>query len=132
MTPIDVARAFIAAINAHDLAALAALMAPDHVFVDALDGRVTGREAMAEAWRQYFAWVPDYRIDVETILADGGTVCVFGRASGTCAPHGAPDAKNRWEVPAAWRAQLHDGLVSIWQVYADNLPMRRLMSLKDE
>ena len=50
MTPIDVARAFIAAINAHDLAALAALMAPDHVFVDALDGRVTGREAMAGAW----------------------------------------------------------------------------------
>ena len=32
-----------------------------------------------------------------------------------------------WEIPAAWKAVVRDGLVAHWQVFADNQPVRKLM-----
>ena len=102
-------------------------MTPDHLFVDSLGIEVCGREPMREGWRAYFVMVPDYHIAVTDHLETGPVVALFGLASGTYTPGGRIFTQNRWEMPAAWKAVVRDGLVAEWRVYADNEPMRRLM-----
>jgi ketosteroid isomerase-like protein len=127
MRPAEVAAAFVARINAHDLDGLSELMTDDHVFIDALDNRGAGRDAMRSGWKQYLALVPDYWIKVDTILQEDGTVALFGRAGGTYAGSIPAGQSGRWEMSAAWLAETRDGRVAMWRVYADNLLMRRLM-----
>jgi len=67
---------------------------------------------------------------VETVLHEDATVALFGRAGGTYAGDTADGQSGRWEAPAAWLAEVRDGRVAKWRVYADNLPMRRLMGLE--
>ena len=57
--------AFVAAINAHDLEALADLMSDDHTFVDAFGETWQGRAHMRRAWKGYLEWFPDYTIAVD-------------------------------------------------------------------
>ena len=127
MRPAEVATAFGARINEHDLVGLNELMTDDHVFIDALDNRVAGRAAMRSGWEQYFAFVPDYWITVDRTLQDDRVVALFGTAGGTYAGGSSGGPKARWEVPAGWLAETRDGQVAMWRVYADNLPIRRLM-----
>ena len=122
-----VAQAFIRAINRQDVDGLVALMAPDHRFVDSLGNVVAGREKMRAGWSGYFKMVPDYSIAIEESLSDGGVVLMLGMAEGTYAPDGTMKPQNRWKTPAALRAQVEDGLVAEWRVYADNEPLRECM-----
>jgi ketosteroid isomerase-like protein len=115
----DVVAAFIAAINRHDLAALADLMSEDHTFIDSLGGRVSGRKEMTTGWKAYFAMFPEFKILVDTTLNDRGTVAVFGSVSGTYNGKRGPIPKNRIAMPAAWKANVADGEVKLWQVYCD-------------
>ena len=125
--PADVVLSFVEKINAHEVEELCGLMAEDHVFVDSQGKVVRGRESMRQAWRGYFAWFPDYKICVTETLQEGNTVALFGSASGTYCVNGRLLPENRWEIPAAWRAVVRDGLVAQWQVYADNAPVLRIM-----
>ena len=127
MTPREVALAFVAAINEHNLDRLSTLMAEDHVFIDGLDNRLQGRDAMIQAWHGYFKMVPDYVIKIEQVLERENDVALFGRAAGTYVRNQILDSRNRWEIPAAWLAQIRAEKVSVWRVFADNLPIRRLM-----
>lgn len=126
MEPSAVARAFVTKINAHDVDGLCSLMTGDHAFVDALDNRVVGRSRMQSGWRAYFAMVPDYWIKIDAVLQEGCVVALFGRAGGSYSGVG-DDRRKQWEVPAAWLAEVKGDQVAVWQVYADNLPLRRLM-----
>jgi ketosteroid isomerase-like protein len=126
-TPSDAVLSFVAAINRHDVTALGTLMSPDHVFVDSLGQRFAGRETMIVGWQGYFRMVPDYRIRIERLVADGETVLLYGEAGGTYAGPGTP-ADNRWSTPAAWRAVVHEGSLREWQVYADNKRMYELQA----
>jgi ketosteroid isomerase-like protein len=130
MRPTEIAAAFVARINAHDLAGLNELMTDDHVFIDALDNRAAGRAAMRSGWEQYFGLVPDYWIRVDRTLEDDRIVALFGAAGGTYAGGGSGERAGQWEVPAAWLAETRGNQVAMWRVYADNLPMRRLMGLE--
>jgi len=116
---IGVVRAFIGAINRRDLTEMSALMAEDHIFVDSTGRTTSGRDAMTSAWARFFEILPDYRIQVESVLDDGPLVAVFGSAAGTYAGGRGPIAENRIVMPAAWRAVVEDGRVKLWQVYAD-------------
>jgi len=127
MRPGDVVAAFVAAINRHDLQGLVELMTEDHVFVDALDNRVAGRAALRTAWEQYFRMVPDYWLKIERTLEDVRGVGLFGVAGGTYDPGSGQGKGGQWSVPAAWLAETRDEQVALWRVYADNLPIRRLM-----
>lgn len=127
MRPADVAATFVARINEHDLVALNELMTEDHVFIDPLDNRVAGRAAAQSAWEQYFALVPDYWIKVDRTFHDDRVVALFGVAGGTYAGGTSGGEQGRWEVPAAWLTETREGQVAMWRVYADNLPIRRLM-----
>jgi uncharacterized protein (TIGR02246 family) len=125
-----VAQAFVRAINRQDVDTLASLMAPEHHFVDSLGNLVEGREKMRAGWAGYFHLVPDYSIAVEETFSDGPVVVLLGVAEGTYAPDGTLKPANRWKTPVSIRAQVEDGLVAEWRVYADNEPMRERMRKK--
>jgi ketosteroid isomerase-like protein len=127
MTPLETVQRFVDQINAHDITGLAALMTPDHRFVDSLGAVVEGRERMREGWHQYFQMVPNYRIDITRSFVDGTEVALLGSASGTYSPNGQLASADAWETPAAWRAIVRNGFVAEWQVYADNEPIRHRM-----
>ena len=82
---------------------------------------------MRAAWLGYFSMVPDYRIDVEEIVARGQIVLLTGTASGTFSPDGSLNPADRWSTPGAWRAAVHDEHIAVWQVFADNEPIRQIM-----
>lgn len=127
-SPRDIALAFVAKINAHDLDGLCALMTDDHLFIDSLATEVKGRETMRGAWLAYFHMIPDFAIEIDTILTEGNTVGLFGRSRGTFSPDGMLSVRNKWEMPSAWRALVRGHQVAEWQVFADNEPVRLLMS----
>jgi hypothetical protein len=105
-------------------------MGPDGEFIDALGNRVQGLAQLRAAWAGYFKMVPDYSISHSEIFADGNTVVVFGSAQGTLVnpkDGGEPENENFWKTPAAWRAMVKDGKIAVWQVYADNEPIRAIM-----
>jgi ketosteroid isomerase-like protein len=80
---------WVAAINAHDVVALTALMAADHLFVDSLGNRVEGVRSMEAGWRGYFAMCPDYWIRVDQVMAEATRCCVLVRPEGRLTPsHG--------------------------------------------
>jgi hypothetical protein len=125
--PIETATSFIERINAADVAGLYELMTEDHVFQDALGERFIGREKMRQGWTQYVAMVKNYKVYVRDYFMKEESVALFGTASGT---HPAPSLNATdgfWEVPAAWHVAVRGGLVAEWRVYADNLPLRKLM-----
>jgi ketosteroid isomerase-like protein len=102
-------------------------MSAEHRFVDSLGNVVSGREKMRAGWAGYFRMVPDYSIAVEECFCEGPVVVLLGEAEGTYAPGGALKPENHWTAAVALRAQVEDGLVSEWRVYADNEPMRERM-----
>lgn len=124
MTSLDVAREFVARINAHDTEGLTALMAVNHRFVDSL-GDVSARPAIEDGWRQYFEMVPDYWIKVDRMLSDGEFAVLIGRAGGTYVPKGGTmKQENEWEAPAVWTAQTEGQRLVEWRVYSDNESVR--------
>jgi ketosteroid isomerase-like protein len=115
MTSKQIILAFIERINTHDVTGLGELMSDDHTFIDAHGNQVSGKEKMIAGWRGYFEWFPDYYIEVTDSFEQGENLALFGFAGGTF--------KNQegqsWRLPAAWKAILKDGRVSLWQVFAD-------------
>jgi ketosteroid isomerase-like protein len=114
---------FVARINAHDPAGIIALCTADHVFIDSLGSRLSGRERLEQAWAGYFAVFPNYRIEVEAAASQDKLALACGFATGT---HAA--SQKTWRIPAAWRAIVRDGHIAEWQVYADNKPVYELLS----
>ena len=129
MDTAAVARAFVDAINRHDVDILGDLMTENHVFVDSLGARIEGRAAMLGGWRGYFSIFPDYQLTVDGLLAAGDTALLHGRAGATLHRDGQPAEFGAWEIPAAWRAVVSRGRVALWQVYADNKPVYALLGL---
>ncbi len=100
---------------------MSALMAANHVFVDALGNRVEGAKSMEAGWRGYFAMCPDYWIHAEHVMAEGDTLLSAGEAGGTI------DGES-WRIPAAWKAVIRDGKVVEWRVFADNKPVYEILA----
>jgi ketosteroid isomerase-like protein len=118
---------FMNRVNSGNVDAICAAMTEDHVFRDALGTKIEGRETMRAGWTAYHKMIPDYAVSHEEILANGATVVVVGTARGTYAPDGNLKKENFWEIPAAWKAVVREGLIAYWQVFADNQPVRKLM-----
>jgi ketosteroid isomerase-like protein len=125
--PLTVANSFIDAINAGRLDRIGQLLAADHVFVEADGSELIGRDKVRQAWARYLDMVPDYRIDVEETFCRGETVVFLGTASGTFVRGGSPDPENHWSVPAAWKAVVEAERISLWQLYVDSHPLRRIL-----
>jgi ketosteroid isomerase-like protein len=127
MKPFEIVLAYIDRINAHDVDGLGALMEEEHVLIDGLGASVTGREVVRRAWRDYFEMVPDYWIRVERHFQHGPIVGVFGKAGGTVTADGGLDVANYWESPAAWQVVVGKTGIAVWQVFADNEPVRQIL-----
>jgi ketosteroid isomerase-like protein len=112
---------FVTAINRHEPKTLAALMPPDHLFVDPLGNPVRGAESMEAGWQAYFAMCPDYWIRTDSIAANGNLVLAAGEAGGTI--DGVA-----WQIPAAWKAEIRDGKIAEWRVFADNKPVYDILA----
>ncbi len=125
--PIDAALLFVSAINDHDVEALVSLMTTDHLFADSRGTAVRGRERMREAWQVYFTLFPDYEIQIRRVIVSGEAVALFGSARGTYGPDGVVRDETSWEIPAAWEAEIREGHVAVWRVYADTDVVRRIM-----
>ena len=128
MATKDIVLKFVEQINSQNVDGLCELMSEQHRFVDALGTVIEGREQMRKAWAGYFKMVPDYQLSCAEIIERGNVAAAFGSAGGTYTPKGQLFEENRWLVPAAWRVEVSDNLVSEWRVYTDNEPIRRLMA----
>lgn len=126
-TVTEVALQFVDQINKHNVEALCQLMTPEHIFIDSLGNRFAGRDTMPPAWEEYFRLFPDYFMEIVEVFYQGNVVMLTGTASGTYCPNAQLIAPNHWQMPAAWRAEIINGAVQQWQVYADNEPVRQII-----
>ncbi len=81
--PAQLALRVIEAVNRHDVDALRALDAPDVVDDFVAVGVFTGVDAVAGFFEELFAAMPDFRVDVHDVTAEGDTAVVQWRASAT-------------------------------------------------
>jgi len=127
MDCLKVVKEFGERISSQDLDGMYDLMNENHRFIDGLGNMETGRDKMKEGWYGYFQMVPDYWIKIEKVFYEGNGVAAFGKAGGTYSKDGSLYPENRWEVPAAWYAEVENGKITEWRVYADNEPIRQIM-----
>jgi uncharacterized protein (TIGR02246 family) len=115
--PVEIALAFVEAINRQDAASLARLMTDDYVFVDlAGDVEQDGLEKMVAGWSAYFALCPTYLIHVSEIYVAGDEVVLIGRTTGS---HLKQPRRTEIQDTLIWVAETRDGQVSAWRLYYD-------------
>jgi ketosteroid isomerase-like protein len=124
-----VVEAMVEAINSGRGERVANAMSLDGVFVDSLGRRIEGRSALTDGWRAYFRLFPDYRIEVDGLMADEMEALLHGRARGTLHRDGRAVEGGGWEVQAAWRAVSDGRRIALWQVFADNKPVYALLGM---
>lgn len=110
---------FVTAVNTHQLDKMSALLSNDHTYTDAGNVQHTGSQKAVEAWKAWFEWFPDYKLEIEQWLPAGDTVAVFGYASGTFHTLSGDTGAAHWRLPFAGKAVVKQGVLTAWQVYAD-------------
>jgi ketosteroid isomerase-like protein len=124
---LEVALSFVEKINAHDVDGIAALMTPDHIFIDGLGSTFRRADSMRAGWKAYLEGFPDYAVEVTQQFSRGDEVALFRKARGTYRVNGRLPRENSWEIPAAWRL-IRNGRIAEWQVYCDNDPARKIVA----
>ena len=119
----EAVKRFVDAINASDVQAIGELLTEDHQFIDAMGQMHAGRDKMTQGWKMYFHMVRDYAIEIDCTISEDNRVGLFGWARGTC-------GGTSWRFPAAWKAEVRDGQLSEWRIYADIEPMLRSMGVQ--
>lgn len=117
---------FVEKINEHDVDGLVELMSEDHTFIDSMGTVVRGKKEMKNAWKGYFKWFPDYEITIINTLLTNDSVGIFGIAKGTFNSED-PSDKDKFEIPAAWRAKVKCKHITEWQAIADNETVRDII-----
>ena len=118
MSPVEVALAFVDAINSKDIEKLAALMSPDHVFIDGDGSEYGGRERMKTGWKDHLEMIPDLTLSISAHYEKHGTAVLIGWSSGTFVQEGKLRPENSWRIPSAWRVVVESEKVAVWQLFA--------------
>ena len=126
-SPIAVVLKFEELINSRNVDAIISLVTEDSAFMDSLGNQIEGTDRLRKAWQGYFQMVPDYTITHSEIFAQQDTVAMFGTAQGTFSHDKQIKKDDFWKTPAAWKAIVKNGKIALWQVYADNEPIRQIM-----
>ena len=126
--PVAAVLGFIDAINRGDVDRLVALMSPGHRLQVLGEPALTGRDANRGAWAGYVTAFPDYVIYPDRIVHRGDDVLVLGSTTGSHL--GLPDQEER-QLKVIWRATVHDGLLTLWQIIDDTPGQRALLKLTD-
>jgi hypothetical protein len=111
---------FVDCINKQDVEGMCRLMTDDHIFIDAHNNSVKGKDKMRTAWQMYFEWFPDYSIEITDFIHGNESSALFGFAGGTYRNLHNPENSNHFHLPAAWKAVIENNKVKLWQVYADS------------
>jgi ketosteroid isomerase-like protein len=106
-------------ISRRDLDGLSKLMTEDHVFVDAANNVVSGKERCLSAWRGFFAAFPDYRNVFQRVSVDGAEAVIVGYS--TC-------SDSRLAGPALWTARIEGARIAEWRVYEDTPENRAVLN----
>lgn len=104
-----VARQFVEAVNARDLAAIGEIVGEHCRIVDARGYYMEGKQTCLEGLERLFALEPEYRIHVQSIGRNGDNLLITGRAT-ACDPHFAETT--------LWRARTDDRHLHEWQSYS--------------
>jgi ketosteroid isomerase-like protein len=118
--PLLVALLFNERINSGDLDGLCALMAPDHVFIDAEGSTLRSSDRIRAAWHAFFHEYPDYRNHFQLMRCTGATVSILGCSTCSC---------GELEGPALWSTRIETGRVAEWRVWRDTQENRKLLGL---
>ncbi len=111
---VDVVLRFVEYINAQDVKGLDTLMTEDFTFID-YGGKVEcGKDVMRKGWIGYFTDFPKYKIHVQHVLRGGNGVALIGKTTGSHIPSEVEEK----EI-VLWTAEIRDGLVAEWRIYAD-------------
>ncbi len=94
-------------INEQDLEGLARLMTDDHTFVDSNNNTTKGKQAMLEAWKEFFRAYPDYKNTLTCVTTQNNIVIMIGYSTCSHQPLNGPNI---------WTAKMHGILVSEWRV----------------
>ena len=128
MDPIEVAQAFVQAINAKDVDRMSDLMTEDHLFIDGDGSEHAGKDRMTKGWKEHFELIPDLNIAISEYFVENNTVVLLGWSSGTIAQAGELKPENSWRVPSAWRVVVREGKVAVWQLYANQHVLHEIYS----
>jgi hypothetical protein len=126
MLALKTARLFVEAINSANIDQLTGLMTDDHTFIDADGSEHSGREEMRSGWLEYFSLVPDFNIQILNSFSREHTVVLLGTAEGTFIDKGELKSENHWKVPAAWRVEIENERVAVWQLFTNQEPMIKI------
>ena len=119
MSAVETALEFVKRINSADSDQMAEIMTEDHTFIDADGSHNSGCEKMRKGWKDYFSMVPDFTIKIHESFARGNSVALFGTAEGTFIDRGELKSENHWQVSSAWRCEVRENKVAVWQVYVN-------------
>lgn len=125
---LKTAISFVETINSHDLPKLFGMMTDDYKYLDSMDNETSDKEEVQKAWTMFLSWFPDYTIEIRNAMMTGDTVGFFGRAKGTFGKK-RPGVKDKFDIPASWRAKVKDGKISEWQSVADNESVRSIIDI---
>ena len=104
---------FVAALNAHDVAGLAALMSEDFTYIDSWREGVSGRDKVLAALKPLIAMDPDFGIEVDRFDWRDPHVLMTGRVNSRQFGSGRR---------AVWQVTVRDGLVAQYQAWAEGGP----------
>lgn len=127
-TPTEIAFEFVKGINGHDVERLCELMSDDHTFINSLGSRLQGCDKVRAAWANYFEMFPDYSMHCTEIFERGLVVAMFGRAQASYRNQETGGETSKWEMPAAWKAVMRQDRLHVWQIFADNEPIRQQLA----
>lgn len=101
---------FVIQINEHNAEGIANFISESHVFTDAQGKKLEGRDNVKAGWEKYFKMFPEYKITVSDIMENGAVFMASGTIESTT---------GGITIPAAWRAEINNGKIDSWQVFAD-------------
>lgn len=115
---------FVAALNAHDIAALETLLSEDFTYIDSWREGVTGRDRVLAALRSLIALDPEFGIEVDTMDWRDPHVLMRGRVN---------SRQFGWGRRAVWQLLVRDGLVAEYQAWAEGgpPPLTRMLAPRD-
>ena len=117
----DVARAWLEAMNGHDLARMASLYAPNAVGDEVADPPARDRQGLEESYRELFESFPDCRAEIVNLFAGSGQVAAEIRWTGTntCPFRGAPATNKKTDLRIAYLFRIASGKIERITEYYD-------------
>lgn len=109
--PVEVAKRYVAALNARDADAMIALLHPDPVFVDSRGYCIEGYEDSVDGVRALLDLDAGFRMHVDSYALHHGDVLMRGETE-------ADDPRLAHDT--LWLAKVEDGRIRYWQSFGDS------------